>query len=151
LAKKPPKASRKPLPDATKARRQRFCELWATLKNGQLAYERAGFTARGHAAAVEASKLMKLPEIRAKIAGLLEAQSKRTRRDADWVLAQLETNHHLARADGQMAASNKAVELIGDHFAMFVKRVDVSNMSDEELARRAAEIVARQKESSDGE
>ena len=45
---------------------------------------------------------------------------------AEWVLTELRTNHKLARSLEEMAASNKALELLGKHIGMFSDRVEHS-------------------------
>lgn len=57
--------------------------------NATAAYIRAGYSSRGHAAEVEASKLLRIPEVAAAIQAAMQERAERTKVNADWVLTRL--------------------------------------------------------------
>ena len=67
----------------------RFAAEYLIDLNGARAYGRAGYTAKGNAAEVGASKLLSNPKVREEIERLKAERSKRTGIDADWLLARL--------------------------------------------------------------
>ena len=59
--------------------------------------------------------------------------------DANWVLLELVDNHHIARYQGNISASNTALLTIAKHAAVDAlanQKVDLSVVSDTELAER---------------
>ena len=70
-------------------KREAFVREYLIDLNATAAYIRAGYTSRGHAAEVEASKLLRIPEVAAAIAEAQKARAERTQVDADWVLRSL--------------------------------------------------------------
>src|SRR4051812_3868726 len=67
----------------------RFVEEYLDDLNATQAYIRAGYKTRGHGAEVEASKLLRKPEVQAAIQEGISKRSKRTQVAADKVLERL--------------------------------------------------------------
>ena len=64
---------------------------------------------------------------------------KKAEIDATWVLLELVDNHHIARYQGNISASNTALLTIAKHAAVDAlanQKVDLSVVSDDELAER---------------
>lgn len=59
--------------------------------NATAAYGRAGYAAKGHAAEVEGSKLLRKPEVAAAVAGAMKARGERTQVTADAVLLEIQS------------------------------------------------------------
>lgn len=62
-------------------------------------------------------------EVAAALRKARDARAKRTETDADWVIQRLVENHYAARAKGDLAQSNRALEMIGKNHGAFVDRV----------------------------
>lgn len=97
---------------------------------------------------VIASKLLAKPQVAAAIEERLTRRRQDSELDEKWVLDRLRlVAEHCLQLDGFEAnAANRALELIGRHFAMFTDKVAVSDLQhipDDELDRRIA-IAARQ-------
>lgn len=118
---------------------KRFCEILVADKEEKqyLAYENAGYKARGAAARVNASKLLTNPNIKTYIKILRDKRSKRTDITADLVLKTLwrltlkcmADVPILTKVNGELVetgeykidsfGANKALELIAKHLGMF--------------------------------
>lgn len=87
----------KPAP-ALNVRQQRFVEEYLVDLNATAAYRRAGYTATGNAAEVNAARLLRHAQVQIAIGAAQAERLERTRVDADWVLARLsqETTADLA-------------------------------------------------------
>jgi phage terminase small subunit len=125
------------------AKHEHFAHLVAKGETPPKAYVKSGFSERG--AAQSANRLLKNADVSARIAQLRKSIEEPAREraiekaavDKAWVLEQLIEVVHMAKAtdpvldrDGNptgelkqnLAAANKALELIGKEFAMFVDR-----------------------------
>jgi len=116
-------AKTKPLP----LKQQRFVDEYLADPNlnATQAYIRAGYKGRGHTAEVEASKLLRKPEIKRAIS---EAQAKRshaTQTDAEYVVRRLRLEAEREGEDASHAARVSALGLLGRHLGMFVDRVEI--------------------------
>lgn len=101
------------------------------------AYERAGYSARGHAAEVCGHKLLKNAEVAALIKQAMDERAARTAITADKVLTDVElikadAMQKVADKDGNMAMANhaaalKACELQGRHLQMWNDKLALMN------------------------
>jgi len=80
-------------------KQQRFVEEYLVDLNATAAYLRAGYAARGNAAEVSASKLLRNPKVSAAVAAAQQERSERTKIDADWVLRRLADEVNAGVAD----------------------------------------------------
>jgi len=80
-------------------KQQRFVEEYLIDLNATAAYRRAGYTASGNSAEVNASRLLSNAKVAAAIAEAMAARSKRTKVDADWVLQRLTAEAEADLAD----------------------------------------------------
>jgi phage terminase small subunit len=107
-----------------KPKQQRFVDEYLIDQNGKAAAIRAGYSVRR--AQPTACDLLKLPDVAAAVAEGLAKLADRNGLSADWVLSELQENHRLARSEGEYAASNKALELLGKHIGMFKDQLEHS-------------------------
>lgn len=95
-------------------KRRRFVEEYLKDLNATAAYGRAGFAAKGHAAEVNASRLLKHPDVAAAIIKRQAARSQRVGIDQDRVLAELELlafsnlEHYTVNDKGDVALASDA-------------------------------------------
>jgi phage terminase small subunit len=73
--------------------------------------------------ASQGERLLRNVEIAATLRKAQDARAKRTETDADWVIQRLVENHYAAREKGDLAQSNRALEMIGKNHGAFVDRV----------------------------
>lgn len=105
---------------------RRFVDEYLIDRNATAAYKRAGYIAKGNSAEVNASRLLKRPQVRAAIDKAEGKRSARTGITSDRVLQALEK---LAFPDRRAKVSDvvklRALELAGQHVGLFVKRLKV--------------------------
>jgi hypothetical protein len=98
--------------------------LW---HNGALAYKHAGYKVKNnHVAAVEAHKLLTNPDILAEIEKQRADTAKRTEVTVDRVVQKMWANYERCVYTEELAAANKAVELLGRHTGAFPNKVELS-------------------------
>lgn len=112
------------------AKHEHFAHLIAKGETPPKAYVKSGFSERG--AAQSANRLLKNADVSERIAQLRKSIEEPAREraiekaavDKAWVLDQLIEVVKMAKEPAEMnlAAANKALELIGKEFAMFVDR-----------------------------
>ena len=108
-------------------KQRRFVDEYLIDNNGAQAAARAGYTARTRTRGTTTVRdLMAVPAVAAAIAAGQAKLAQKSALTAEWVLGELRTNHELARGLEEMAASNKALELLGKHIGMFSDRVEHS-------------------------
>ncbi|MEC9067825.1 MAG: terminase small subunit [Pseudomonadota bacterium] len=131
-------------------KQERFVEEYLIDLNATAAYRRAGYKARGNAAEVSASQLLRNPKVAGAIQKAMDARSKRTAITADYVLGGLQEVAERCmqrapvmegRGDDRVQASdeegrhvwafdasgaNKAFELLGKHLKLFTDKVEHS-------------------------
>ncbi len=90
------------------ARHERFAQNIAKGMNATEAYREAGYTAKGNAAEVNASKLLRHAKVRARIAELQNKAAERTIKTIEDIVSQLDEDRALARANGQASAAVSA-------------------------------------------
>ena len=101
------------------AKQQRFVEEYLIDLNATQAAIRAGYAKRS--AEVAGCRLLRNDKIAAAIDKARAKQAEKAEISAQWVLDQLIANHHKALQLDQLPASNKALELVGKHLAMFTE------------------------------
>ena len=120
---------------------ERFCQHYcgASNGNGSEAARLSGYSE--NCAAEIAYELLRKPHIQQRIKIIEQEALDAAEVSPEWVIQQLKLNSVSAREDGNQAASNGALKLIGQHAKMFVERsevdthmtIDVSASSDGEL------------------
>ena len=120
------------------AKQARFAEEYACDLNGTQAAKRTGYSP--HAAAEQASHLLTLPKVRARVAELQAATSARIELSHDDILRDLIALRAAAAEAGQFAAAVRATELLGRHIGMWPTRFEITRPDDapEQQAARAA-------------
>ena len=116
------------MPVLSNARHEAFAQALAKGKSADAAYEMAGFKAnRGNATRLKANE-----SIQKRVAELQAITTDRVIErsviDKQWVMARLQENA-LAHQASNPGASNKALELIGKEFGMFVDRSENINQN----------------------
>ena len=140
----------------TNAQRERFCRLMA---KGESSQGQCYATAYGRdevddTAYVNASKLLRITKVSARIQTLKEQAARVATLDASYVLSGLMTNAEDARAKKDYASSNRAFELLGKALDIFKDGVvledkrerpmpDYSKMTLEELRAAREELLQR--------
>ena len=81
---------------ALKPRQEVFCDLIVEGRSQKDAYIDAGYTARGNAAEVEASKMVRLPKVADRLAELQAKAARRSEITVDSLVAELDEMFHLA-------------------------------------------------------
>lgn len=95
--------------DKLNARQERFCLGLSEGLPQSRAYIEAGYTARGNAAEVEASKMVRLPKVAARVAELRADAAKRSEITVDDLVAELDVMLQLARATKNPSAGVTAI------------------------------------------
>lgn len=142
-------------------RRKAFCREYVVDFCGAQAAIRAGYS-KVRAKQV-ASELLARPDVAAEVKRLIEAQAQKQEATVEWVISMLVSNaRRAAQAEpvfdkrgnptGEYAfdgaTSNRALELIGKHLAMFTEKVKhegeltIRDMSDEELDAQISQLLA---------
>lgn len=115
-------------------KQERFVKEYLVDLNATAAYKRAGYSARGNSAEVNASRLLRNAKVEVRVQEAFSERAQRVEVDQDWVLEKLVAN--VARSmkveavynkDGdeigeyqyQGSVANKALELVGKHLGMF--------------------------------
>lgn len=80
-------------------KQQRFAEEYLTDLNASAAYQRAGYAARGNAAEVNASRLLRNAQVAAAVAAGMKARSEKVGVDSEWVLRRLASEAEADLAD----------------------------------------------------
>lgn len=118
-----------------------FVREYAKDCNGAQAAIRAGYKAKS--AKVQASVLLTKPNVRAAVAAGQAKAAAKAEVSVEYVIRNLRDLAEQAMADGDRAAANRSLELLGRHVGAFVDRLDIRadlvNLTDAELDRRIAE------------
>lgn len=96
------------MPMLRNPRHERFAQALAKGLSGKAAYVEAGFRARDHAAEVEGSKLLRKPEVSARIAELQARQVRRLDVTVETICQELEAARAGAMAARQYSAATAA-------------------------------------------
>lgn len=102
-------------------KQQRFCEEYVKDLNATQAAIRAGYSEK--TAKEQASRLLTNVNIEAEVNRLQRKVSKKVELDAAWVLRRLKKVYKRSVEQGVYQASNKSLELIGKHLAMFSENI----------------------------
>jgi phage terminase small subunit len=113
--------------------------------NGKQAAIRSGYSPRS--AEVTASQLLSHPKVKAAAEVAMKRKREATELNEAWVLEKLrKIAERCSREDEEYfdpAGANRALELIGKHFAMFTDNIKVSDLdrvSDAEIDQRISEL-----------
>ena len=126
-----------------------FCQEYIKDLIGAQAAIRAGYSK--HTARITASKLLTKPNVKERIQSLMDARSKATRIDAEYVIKTITKTILQCQEQDKPDHANilRGIELLGRHLRLFTDRVQVINdydsLSDQEVER---ELAAAQQENS---
>lgn len=101
-----------------------FCQEYLIDLNATQAAIRAGYSEKT-AQAIGSENLCK-PLIAERIAELNAERAAKTETEAEWVIRRLKENDVKANEMDELGHSNKALELIGKHNALFTDKQEVS-------------------------
>lgn len=107
-------------------RQERFCHALVEGHPQSRAYIEAGYTARGNAAEVEASKMVRLPKVVARVAELQAEAARRCEITVDDLVAQLDLMLKLARVTKNPSAGVTAIMGKAKLLGLIVDRAEVA-------------------------
>lgn len=124
-------------------KQEAFCQEYLKDLNGTAAAIRVGYGVKG--ARRSATRMLATPAVKARVEALMAERAEATKIDAAFVVKELTRNASESRERGDYHASNRALELLGRHLAMFTDKLnvdfrDVATLSDEELEAEAREL-----------
>ncbi|CAN7470004.1 terminase small subunit [Mesorhizobium sp. LjNodule214] len=108
-------------------RQERFCLGVAEGLPQSRAYIAAGYAARGNAAEVEASKMVRLPKVAARVAELQAKAARRSEITVDSLVAELEDMLQLATRVGQPSAGVSAIMGKAKLLGLVIDRTEVES------------------------
>jgi phage terminase small subunit len=111
------------MPAITNARHEKFAQELLKGATASDACRAVGIDPRN------STRLMKNDEILRRVAELQERAAANVVISREWVLEQLVDNAKLAKAAGDIAPSNQALNLIGKELGMFVERTENVNIN----------------------
>ncbi len=124
--------------DRMNGKQRRFVEEYLIDLNAQQAAERAGYSKKSIRS--QGSRLLANAGVRAAVDTAIAERSAGTWLTAQWVLEKLRANYEAAVKDGNHAAANKALELLGKHQGMFRDVTEhTGNLSLLDLVGQASE------------
>ncbi len=109
-------------------RQQRFIEEYSLSGNATQAAIAAGYSAR--TAYQAGHRLLKNVEVQAAIQAKKQEASERLEITRDYIVAELLTNHQMAREDSKISASNKSLDQIADLLGFKVDKKHITHASD---------------------
>jgi phage terminase small subunit len=115
------------MPPLDNSRHEKFAQGLAQGMSASEAYRQAGYEAKGGAAEVGASRLIRNDKVTARVAELKERAAVAVSLSREWVLEQLIDNVSKAKSTADYAPANKALELLGKELGMFVDRSENTN------------------------
>lgn len=130
--------------DVLTSKQQAFVREYLVTLNASDAARKAGYSAK--TAAAIGNENIKKPEIQYAIDIGKLIRAEKTETSAQWVIRELAKNHYMATERGELAHSNRALELIGKHHKTFTDRVEIfdpDRLDDDEIDTRLAEIEAQ--------
>jgi hypothetical protein len=114
-------------------RQQRFVEFYFLNPNRVEAYQKAGYRARGHAAEVAADRLLKKAAVKEALTRLREERSRQVKLSGRDVIERLWEEAQYRGPGTSHAARVRALHLLGLHFGLFARRVEVSGTNGQPL------------------
>lgn len=110
------------------ARERQFVKEYLVDNNAAAAYIRAGYASKSpNSSKVNACRLLQKPTVAAALEAARTKLADSTERNAAWVLERLGTIvDRCMTEEFNPAGANKALELIGKHFGMFVNKHEVA-------------------------
>jgi hypothetical protein len=133
------------MPALPNQKHEQFCQLiFAGTKYGWTqgeAYMKAGFRSTGHGAEVNASKLLKNPNIRARLVELGGNGVRRAKLTADSLIDKLDIVFDGSVTEKQFSAAGRAVETQGKLAGLMVDRHEVGAPGDFANCESAEEVL----------
>jgi hypothetical protein len=114
-------------------RQQRFVECFFLNPNRVEAYQKAGYRAHGHSAEVSADRLLKKPAVQEALAKLREERGRQVQLSGRDVIERLWEESQYRGPGNSHAARVRALHLLGIHFGLFARRVEVSGPGDKPI------------------
>lgn len=123
------------------AKQKAFVDEYLKDLNATAAYKRAGYTAKGNSAEVNAGRLLRNAQVASAVQSAMDERAQRTQIDADYVLNTIRDTVERCRQAKQATddegntvgefrfdaqAVLKGCELLGKHLKLFTDKVEVS-------------------------
>lgn len=109
---------------ALTAKQQAFVREYLIDLNATQAAIRAGYSKK--TAGNIGSENLEKPEIRAAIAEKQAEIGKQNDITVEWLLGEMRSVYHEAKREGEYAAANKSLEMLGKHKGLFTDRLAIS-------------------------
>ncbi|MBM4182903.1 MAG: terminase small subunit [Gemmatimonadetes bacterium] len=119
--------------DRLNPRQTLFVDEYLVDMNATAAYRRAGYSATGKSAEVNACRLLSQARVKAEVARRMDERASAIAISQEWVIDRLRQE---ALNHGRGSSRVQALKLLGEHLGMFVQRHEVSwleKASDDEL------------------
>ncbi len=108
-----------------------FVRQFLIWHNGTLAYKKAGYKFKNdQVAASSAHKLLRIAKIDAEIKRRQKSREDRTEITADLVVQETWANYERCLSLEELAAANKALEMLGRHTGAFPNKMELSGSVD---------------------
>jgi len=117
------------MPILANSRHEKFAQGLAQGMSAAEAYKQAGYDAKGNAAEVSASRLLRNDKVAARVEELKQRAAASVSLTKEWVLERLIKNVEMGQASEDLAPANKALELLGKELGMFVDRSENVNQN----------------------
>ena len=108
-------------------RQKEFVRQFLIWHNGTLAYKKAGYKFKDdRVAGICAAKMLGLAKVDAEIKRRQKSREKRTEITADLVVQETWANYERCLSLEELAAANKALEMLGRHTGAFPNKMELS-------------------------
>jgi hypothetical protein len=114
-------------------RQQRFVEFYFLNPHRVEAYQKAGYKARGHSAEVAADRLLKKVAVQEALAQLREERARQVQKSGRDVIERLWEEALRFGKGSSQAARVRALQLLGLHFGLFARRLEVNGTNDQPI------------------
>lgn len=104
----------------------RFIDEYMIDMNASAAYLRAGYECNEATARANASRLLTNANILAEIDNRQKKVQEKAGLSVEWLINEFIENHKMAKQLGEVANSNKSLELLGKHLGMFKDKVEIT-------------------------
>lgn len=102
--------------------------------NATAAYKRAGYTAKGNAAEVNAARLLRHAQVSAAVQAAMDKRADDLEISAKYVLDSIKRVAEAAESEGKFSDALRGYELLGKHRKLFTDKTEVTGKDGKDLA-----------------